>query len=116
MGRLVLRTDDEANASRVREVVGGADVPVTYLTFGEGTYFIGNPTDCRYPSPLFLQRTANTLRPVGTPSYQENLAGLSATDSRWLIWDPAWFSRSHTPAGPDDHRSGVELLGGGRGR
>ena len=99
LSRLEARTKHEATARQVRQAVGGPDVPVTYLTFGEWTYFIGNPTTCRYPSPLFLQRTAYTRRQVGTPSYQENLDCLSASGSRWLIWDPSWFSLKRTPAG-----------------
>jgi hypothetical protein len=95
---LEARTVRSDTARQVRQAVGGPDVPVTYLTFGDWTYFIGNPTTCRYPSPLFLQRTAYTLRQVGTPSYQENLACLSASGSRWLIWDPSWFSLKRTPA------------------
>ena len=93
------RTKRLDTARQVRQVVGGPDVPVTYLTFGDWTYFIGNPTTCRYPSPLFLQRTAQTRRQVGTPSYQENLDCLSASGSRWLIWDPSWFSLKRTPPG-----------------
>ena len=95
---LEARTKRLDTARQVRQVVGGPDVPVTYLTFGDWTYFIGNPTTCRYPSPLFLQRTAQTRRQVGTPSYQENLDCLSASGSRWLIWDPSWFSLKRTPA------------------
>jgi hypothetical protein len=77
--------------------IGGPDVPVTYLTFGDWTYFIRNPTVCRYPSPLFLQRTRYTLTHVGSPSYEENLACLSEPTSRWLIMDQNWFRISKTP-------------------
>ena len=70
---------------------------VTYLTFGEWTYFLGNPTVCRYPSPLFLQRTTVTPNAVGTPSYNENLACLAEPTSQWLIVQPRWFPLSKTP-------------------
>lgn len=90
------RSQHEAVARQVHRIVGGPTVPVTYLTFGDWTYFIRNPTDCRYPSPLFLQRTRYTDRVVGRPSYQENLACLAAPDSRWLVWDPAWFPLKRT--------------------
>ena len=86
----------ETTGSQVRQILGGPDVPVTYLTFGEWTYFIGNPTSCRYPSPLFLQRTRKPDRLL-TRSYRENLACLSAPDARWLIVDPSWFIVSRQP-------------------
>lgn len=92
-----IRARHEDTARRVRERIGGANVPVTYLTFGEWTYFVGNPTVCRYPSPLFLQRTTVTPGPIGTPSYRESLGCLGEPTSRWLIWDRQWFALSKTP-------------------
>ena len=90
------RTRDQLVAERVHTAIGGPDVAVTYLTFGEWTYFLGNPTSCRYPSPLFLQRTRKTAR-LDTASYRENLACLSAADSQWLIRDPTWFRMKPQP-------------------
>lgn len=84
------RDRKEAVARQVHQVIGGARVPVTYLTFGEWTYFLGNPTRCRYPSPLFLQRTRRPAR-LTTESYRENAACLSDPASRWLVRDPSWF-------------------------
>lgn len=91
------RVRQEATAEQVRQVLGGPGVPVTYLTFGQWTYFIGNPTSCRYPSPLFLQRTRKPDR-LATRSYHENVACLSSPDARWLIVDPSWFIVSRQPA------------------
>jgi hypothetical protein len=91
------RARKEATARQVRQVVGGPEVPVVYLTFGEWTYFVRNPTSCRYPSPLFLQRTRKPDRLV-TRSYRENLACLSTPEARWLIVDPSWFFVSRQPA------------------
>jgi hypothetical protein len=91
------RTRDQQIANRVHTVIGGPHVAVTYLMFGEWTYFLGNPTSCRYPSPLFLQRTRKTAR-LDTASYQENLACLTAADSRWLIRDTTWFRVRPQPA------------------
>ena len=90
-------SEREIAARQIRARIGGPDVPVTYLTFGDWTYFIRNPTVCRYPSPLFLQRTRYTLTHVGSPSYEENLACLSEPTSRWLIMDEKWFPISRTP-------------------
>jgi hypothetical protein len=64
----------QENAAReIHQRIGGMNVPVTYLTFGDWTYLMRNPTVCRYPSPLFLQRTKYTTAHVGTWSYQEKL-------------------------------------------
>ncbi|MET1008251.1 MAG: hypothetical protein ABWX96_22075, partial [Propionibacteriaceae bacterium] len=90
------RDSKTVTAEQVRRVLGGPEAPVTYLTFGEWTYFIGNPTSCRYPSPLFLQRTRKPDR-LPTRSYRENLKCLSAPDARWLIVDPSWFIASRQP-------------------
>lgn len=71
----------------------GADTAVTYLAFGSVIYELGNPTTCRYPSPLFLQR-ATWWPDVVTPlkSYQDNLACLSHDGgARYLVMQPAWF-------------------------
>lgn len=87
----------EIAARQIRARIGGPSVPVTYLTFGDWAYFIRNPTVCRYPSPLFLQRTRYTLAHVNSPSYRENLACLSEPTSRWLIIDEKWFLISRTP-------------------
>jgi hypothetical protein len=73
------------------------NVPVTYLTFGDWTYFIRNPTVCHYPSPLFLQRTKYTTAHVGTWSYQENLACIDEPTAQWLIVDRGWFKLSKAP-------------------
>jgi hypothetical protein len=91
------RSRDQQIAARVHTVIGGPDVAVTYLTFGEWTYFLGNPTSCRYPSPLFLQRTRKPAR-LDTASYRESVACLTAVDSRWLIRDTTWFRVQPQPA------------------
>lgn len=87
-------TPQERTAREIRERIGGPEVRVTYLTFGYWPYYLRNPTVCRYPSPLFLQRTQYTLEAVGSPSYAENLACLSEPSSRWLIMDEKWFPRA----------------------
>ncbi|MBP2415352.1 hypothetical protein ACFFOM_02765 [Microlunatus capsulatus] len=91
-----VRDDRRATVREVHAVVGGAGVPVTYLTSGEWTYWLGNPTRCRYPSPLFLQRTRQQAR-LGTASYRENLACLSAPGSRWLVVETSWFVVGRQP-------------------
>jgi hypothetical protein len=85
----------QATAAQVHGTVGESEV--TYLTSGEWPYFIGNPTRCRYPSPLFLQRTLKPAR-LHTASYAENLACLGAPGSRWLIIEWRWFIVGKQPA------------------
>ncbi|GAA0517518.1 hypothetical protein Ade02nite_84150 [Paractinoplanes deccanensis] len=71
----------------------GPDTPVLYLTYGAINYGMGNPTTCRYPSPLWLQRGAVTPRMRDRPSYADNLRCLTeASDARYLIVQTTWFS------------------------
>jgi hypothetical protein len=90
------RQVEAAEAARVREVIGTA--PVAYLTPGWATYFLGNPTRCRYPSPLFLQR-ARADRLVAPADRAESLACLSWEGARWLVWRRDWLGRRN--AAPD---------------
>ncbi len=85
-----------AGAERVRQVVG--EGPVVYLTFGATTYLLGNPTRCRYPSPLFLQRPEAPGR-ASAATRGESLACLTQPDARWLVWDRTWLHRKG--AAPD---------------
>jgi hypothetical protein len=68
----------------------GADTPVTYLAFGDIAYFLGNPTRCRYPSPVFLQRTQYLPGVHNMESFREALACVDS--GSYLIVDPTWFS------------------------
>ena len=94
---LQIRADRRDTAARVHRVIGGPDVAVTYLTSGEWTYWLQNPTSCRYPSPLFLQRTRKPAR-LATASYRENVGCLTAPDARWLVVETSWFITSRQPA------------------
>jgi len=87
---------DIADAARVHALIGER-TPVAYLTFGADTYTLGNPTRCRYPSPLFLQR-GQADRLVSPATRQENLACLTDPAARWLIWDRTWLHRKGAPA------------------
>ncbi len=79
----------------------GRRTPVLYLAYGTVAYFMGNPTDCPYPSPLFL-KTANRNFVRDFASYRDNRACLSATNARWLITEPDWLDPATLP---DDVRS-----------
>jgi hypothetical protein len=78
----------------------GHDTPVLYLTYGTANFGMGNPTTCRYPSPLWLQRGIIIPRVRTRPSYADNLRCLTANrDARYLIVQNGWFDFAHMPAG-----------------
>ncbi|MBI3751118.1 MAG: hypothetical protein HY263_05615 [Chloroflexi bacterium] len=71
----------------------GRATPVLYLTWGDVPYHLGNPTDCRYPSPVWLQRgifPRNAFL-LDLGSYADNLSCLSSPVPRYLVLDPSWF-------------------------
>lgn len=71
----------------------GPDTPVLYLTYGSLNHAMGNPTTCRYPSPLWLQRGALLPRMRTRPSYADNLRCLTDdSNARYLIVHNGWFS------------------------
>lgn len=71
----------------------GTDTPVLYLTYGPVNHAMGNPTTCRYPSPLWLQRGALVPRMRTRPSYADNLRCLTEDqNARYLIVQNNWFS------------------------
>lgn len=105
-----------ADVARIHALIG-PDTAVAYLTFGSATYLVGNPTRCRYPSALFLQR-AGAVTKVSPAVRQENLACLTDPGAQWLIWDRAWLHRKGAPvdllATIDEHWAcdGATVIGG----
>ena len=92
-----------ADAESIHALIG-VDTPVAYLVFGASTYAIGNPTHCRFPSALFLQRPGAREK-VSPATRQENLACLSQPDAQWLVWDRDWLRRR---TAPDDLRTAID--------
>jgi hypothetical protein len=90
------RLEREVAAAALRQRIG-TDAPVTYLAFGESAYFLGNPTTCRYPSPVFLQRSRYVHGQEDTRSWQENLDCLIDQPGAWLVWDTSWFDTAPAP-------------------
>lgn len=105
-----------ADAERIHAVIG-ADTQVAYLTFGSTTYMLGNPTRCRYPSALFLQRGGAATK-VSAAVRNENLACLTDPGAQWLVWDRNWLHRKGAPADLlaviDEHWAcaGAAVIGG----
>ena len=85
------RSSDAALADLSRRL--GPDTPVLYLSYGPINHGMGNPTTCRYPSPLWLQRGAIVPRVRTRPSYADNLRCLTDDhNARYLIVHTGWFS------------------------
>lgn len=91
LANLELQREEVETAARIHRLIG-AGTPVTYLTFGDSTYILGNPTACRYPSPLFLQRPG-AQKKVSPTTFAENLACVTEPRSQWLIWNRDWLHR-----------------------
>ncbi|GHF59315.1 hypothetical protein FHX82_000441 [Amycolatopsis bartoniae] len=75
---------------QVREQIG-PDTEVLYIAFGDVAYFLGNPTPCRYPSPVFLQRSTDIPAIRGLVSYEENAACLTDPKVRYLVYNTSWL-------------------------
>lgn len=69
----------------------GADTEVLYLAFGMIAHAVGNPTPCRYPSPMWLQRGISWTYVRDYASYADNLRCLDDPRPRWVIVQPGWF-------------------------
>lgn len=71
----------------------GADTAVLYFATGEDNYVLGNPTDCPYPSPVWLQRSTFLPYVKDFRSYAGNVSCLDTT-ARYLVIDRSWFDIS----------------------
>lgn len=80
----------------VRRLIG-ADTPVLYLAFGDVNYFVRNPTPCRYPAAVWLQRARHNPAVLSTTGYAENLACLDDPAARYLLIDGSWFQLPRQP-------------------
>jgi hypothetical protein len=83
-------------AAKIQDTIGTQST-VTYLTFGDMAYFLRNPTNCRYPSPVFLQRSRSRHWQEGSRSWAETLACIQDSPGQWLVWDTAWFGMAGQP-------------------
>ena len=83
-------------AVRLRNVVG-PESTVTYLAFGETIYFLRNPTDCRFPSPVFLQRSRQEHDHEGSRSWAETLGCIRDSPGLWLVRETEWFKLTGQP-------------------
>ncbi len=74
----------------------GRQTPVLYLAYGTVPYHMGNPTDCRYPSPLWLY-TARRAFVRDFASYHDNVDCLASAVDQWIILEPGWLDPATLP-------------------
>jgi hypothetical protein len=58
---------------------------------------MGNPTDCPYPSPVWL-RTADRPYVRDLASFADNARCLDSSEPEWLILEPGWLKPTILPA------------------
>jgi hypothetical protein len=75
----------------------GRDAPVLYLAYGTVPYHMGNPTDCAYPSPVWLLTSTRSYVP-DLPSFADNARCLRTAEAEWLIEQPGWLDPTTLPA------------------
>lgn len=95
--RLGYRERRLAETTVIHERIG-AHTPIVYLAFGPRVYLVGNPTHCRYPAAVILQRSGTLPSIVDTPSFAENLACLDDTSSPYVLVDQGWMRMSRVDA------------------
>ncbi|MFX4273390.1 hypothetical protein ACQBAR_01185 [Propionibacteriaceae bacterium Y1685] len=65
----------------------GPDTPVLYFGFGDLVYAVGNPTFCKYPTNVFVQRGQWEKPVLPTATYADNLKCLDDPRNEYLVWD-----------------------------
>jgi hypothetical protein len=80
----------QAEADRLRARMP-ADAPVLYLAFGDTTYYVDHPAQCRYPIATFLQRTRYLPDVTELKSFRENEHCVDHGPAPYAILDRAWF-------------------------
>jgi hypothetical protein len=87
-----LESKDRAGLERLSARIGRR-VPVVYLAYGDVAYHMGNPTACRYPSPLWLQRGVWYPYLRSFASYRDNVECITRPGSaEYLILQPGWLN------------------------
>lgn len=83
------RRQQAALGEGVRAAIG-PDTPVVYVAFGERSYWVDNPTHCRYAAATFLQRSVY-VPTAHLRSFADNLACLSDPRARFLVREDRWL-------------------------
>ncbi|MGQ5650310.1 hypothetical protein ACUJ8H_09610 [Streptomyces sp. EKR5.2] len=64
---------------------------VLYLAFGDTTYYVNHPAQCRYPIATFLQRSRFLPDVADLKSFKENADCVDHNPAPYAILDRAWF-------------------------
>ncbi|KAA9156948.1 hypothetical protein FPZ12_026390 [Amycolatopsis acidicola] len=93
---------EDTNVSEFRDSAGlrgafdalrariGSGATVLYFAPGEINYLVASPTDCRYPSPVWLQRSAFLPYVTDFASYHDNVSCLDTAED-YLMVAEYWF-------------------------
>ena len=83
-------------APLVAEVPAGSSV--LYLAYGDVAYHLGLPTNCDYPSPLWIQRAAFFGYVRSFDSYRDNLRCIAGGGEPYALLQPGWLRPTRIPA------------------
>jgi hypothetical protein len=76
--------------ARIRGSIG-KDAHVLYLAWGSILYHLGNTTNCRYPSPLFLRILGHRAKQPHSPSYWANVDCIRDPAEDWMVLQRDWM-------------------------
>jgi hypothetical protein len=82
--------------ARLREQIG-PDAHVLYLAWGSIPYHLGNTTNCRYPSPLFLRLSSRVAEAASSLGYRANVDCIRDPADEWMVLQPAWMRLGTLP-------------------
>ncbi|MFF3936226.1 hypothetical protein [Streptomyces phaeofaciens] len=88
----------EADADRLRARIP-AGAKVLYLAFGDTTYYVDHPAQCRYPIATFLQRSRFLPDVARLKSFRENADCVDHDPAPYAILDRAWFRLAYVDPG-----------------
>ncbi|MDN5725666.1 MAG: hypothetical protein L0G99_07000 [Propionibacteriales bacterium] len=75
----------------------GPDTPVLYFGFGDLVYAVGNPTWCKFPTNVFVQRGQWEKPILPTATYADNLKCLDDPRNKYLVWDSDYVTEWRQP-------------------
>ncbi|WP_280878289.1 hypothetical protein [Streptomyces pseudovenezuelae] len=80
----------QSDADRIRDRLP-ANAPVLYLAFGDITYYVDHPAQCRYPVATFLQRSRFLPDVADLPSFKENADCVDHDPAPYALLERPWF-------------------------
>ncbi|MGI5457319.1 hypothetical protein ACQEWB_29955 [Streptomyces sp. CA-249302] len=80
----------QQDADRIRAQLP-ADASVLYLAFGDTTYYVDHPAQCRYPISTFLQRSRFLPDVADLKSFKENADCVDHDPAPYAVLERPWF-------------------------